>query len=447
LAKTVAVSFEEDSVKIVHAFLRGNTLSVDSTSVISDTEFENYLQKEKATDFIVTCEFKESYHDLLTVPNLKPAYLKRVIESEIKKNVRAKELSFVYNPLGEQVVDNKKVLEVFYYAVQTEEIQKLADRFYRKGKVIKAIYPSVYSAATFIASEASGEANLGIIGAGKARLAFFTKADGIHFIRDYESLEPELSDFDVQNINMTISYCLQTIRVNAAAVFLMGSLSQSGTISALPSAPIASLCKPERIRCQRKEFNDFMLPMASYYVAKSANILSQDYKNINLAKTYMAYASKVFLALAVIFLALLVFEFQSIAGKKEEMSRFRKDVEITEKIYNSYLEKEEQMRQYRPVVDLLNRPAPEIQELMMILGEESNRAMKFRSLEIQSKDKQSYAITIHGDSLPGSFSSMQAALKNLTDSLSARENFDIEDSFLDMTSGTFKIDMLFKSLE
>ncbi|UCE71798.1 MAG: hypothetical protein JSU99_00370, partial [Nitrospiraceae bacterium] len=133
--------------------------------------------------------------------------------------------------------------------------------------------------------------------------------------------------------------------------------------------------------------------------------------------------------------------------KKEEMSRFRKDVEITEKIYNSYLEKEEQMRQYRPVVDLLNRPAPEIQELMMILGEESNRAMKFRSLEIQSKDKQSYAITIHGDSLPGSFSSMQAALKNLTDSLSARENIDIEDSFLDMTSGTFKIDMLFKSLE
>ena len=447
MAKTVAVSFEENSVKIVHASLKGNSLSVDSTAVISEIEFDNYLQKEKATDFIVTYEFKESYHDLLTVPNLKSAYLKKIVESEIKKTVRAKEISFVYNPLGEQVVDNKKVLEVFYFAVHTEEIKEIADRFYRKGKVIKAIYPSVYSAAIFIASEASGEANLGIIGAGKARIAFFTKADSVHFIRNYESLEPELSDFDIQNINMTISYCLQTIRVSAAAVFLMGSLSQSGTISALPTAPIASLCKPERIQCQSKEFNDFMLPMASYYVSRPANILSQDYKNLNMVKTYMAYASKIFLALTVLFLVLLVYEFQNMAGYKEEMSRFRKDVEITERVYDSYLEKEDQMRQYGPVVDLLNRPAPEIRSLMVILGEESNRSMKFGSLEINSKDRQSYAVTINGDSLVGTFSSMQAELKNLTDSLRARENIDIKDSYLDMTSGTFKIDMLYKSLQ
>lgn len=79
MRKTVSVSFEGNNVKIVHASLKGTTLSVDKTEIIPDDEFDYYLQKEKSSEFIVTCEFRETFHDVLTVPVLKTRYLEKVI--------------------------------------------------------------------------------------------------------------------------------------------------------------------------------------------------------------------------------------------------------------------------------------------------------------------------------------------------------------------------------
>ena len=109
MSKTVAVSFEGDSVKIVHASLKGKALTVDKTEIISDDEFSYYLQKEKASNFIVTCDLRETYHDILSIPLLKTKYLEKIIESEIRKATGRKDLSFVYTLLGEKVADNRKM--------------------------------------------------------------------------------------------------------------------------------------------------------------------------------------------------------------------------------------------------------------------------------------------------------------------------------------------------
>jgi hypothetical protein len=39
LGKTVAVSFEEDSIKIVHASLKGNSLTIDKTEAAAPDNF------------------------------------------------------------------------------------------------------------------------------------------------------------------------------------------------------------------------------------------------------------------------------------------------------------------------------------------------------------------------------------------------------------------------
>ena len=139
MAKTVAVSFEENSIKIVHASLKGNNLSIDKTETVDYFEFETYLQKEKATEFVVTYDFKEAYHGVLETPVVKSKYLEKIVESELRKATSLKDISFVYTPIGEKVVENRKELEVFYFAVNNEVLRDVVDKFYEFGKVVKAV--------------------------------------------------------------------------------------------------------------------------------------------------------------------------------------------------------------------------------------------------------------------------------------------------------------------
>ena len=72
--KIPVVSFEGDTVKIVHAQRRGKKILVERVETVNDFEFDAYLKNEKASEFIVTREFTEASHDVISAPVLKPIY-------------------------------------------------------------------------------------------------------------------------------------------------------------------------------------------------------------------------------------------------------------------------------------------------------------------------------------------------------------------------------------
>ena len=206
-------------------------------------------------------------------PAVKSKYLKKIVESGIKKATSLKDISFVYTPVNEKVVDNRKILEVFYFAINNEVLHDVVDRFYEFGKVVKAVYPTVFSAASLISIQSSGEANLGVMGSGRERLAFLSRKGTVYFIRNYESLEPEFSDYDIQNINMTINYCEQNIKINPSSVMILGNLSGSSSLTTMTAKPLVCLSKADYIRCNREVFNEFILPVASFYASRSSSIM------------------------------------------------------------------------------------------------------------------------------------------------------------------------------
>jgi hypothetical protein len=252
--------FEGGIVKVVHASLKGKRVKLKGLKQFLKVN-STITCREKATEFIVTSEFKESYHDVVTTPGCKNQFLKTIIESEIRKVIIQREFS-LFMLYHEKVIENKRVLEVFYYAVP-----KTWSGILLTGSIItqdgQAIYPSV-SAASLLDSNITGEAHMGVFSSGKSRVVFFTKRGVVYFLRNYESYETELSDFDIQNINMTISYCFQNIRINPSAVFLMGAFSGSSRNDAMSTAPLACLSMPEYIHCSRKHLMSLSYQLLRY---------------------------------------------------------------------------------------------------------------------------------------------------------------------------------------
>ncbi|MBI5100029.1 MAG: hypothetical protein HZB30_12435 [Nitrospirae bacterium] len=447
MGKTVAVSFEGGNVKVVHASLKGKRVTIERSETIPESEFDNYLRREKATEFIVTSEFKESYHDVITTPVVKNQFLKKIIESEIRKVIIQKEFSFIYASIGEKVIENKRVLEVFYYAVPKDLIRNTIERFYNNGKIVRAVYPSVFSAASLFDSQISGEAQMGVFSSGKSRIVFFTKRGVVYFLRNYESYETELSDFDIQNINMTISYCFQNIRINPSAVFLMGAFSESSRNNAMSTAPLACLSIPEYIHCTRETFNEFIIPVASYFTHKSSNIMTQEFREIYLLKNYMTYASRVFIMLVLLCIGAISFELKNAAEKKDRIKLAKKSRVDTEKVLSELSAREEKIGQYMPLVEFLNKPEPDFQKLLIPLGETDFGNLTLNMVNASVKGDNTLSISLNGVVHADTYSAMQDSLDHMINELRKMKNMEITNKSVELKDKTFILEMNFKTAE
>jgi hypothetical protein len=407
LGKAVVVSFEGNDVKIIHALRRRNSVRVERTEIIADEELDGYLQRERETEFTVICDFKESYHDVLVIPVLKPRYLEKIIEAEIRKATGKRDFTFVYSPLGERVINNRKMLEIFYFMVSNETIRKVMDRFYKHGKFVKALYPLVFTAAALLNSGSSTEANLNIIGTGKERIVFFTKNGALNFIRNYESSETDFTDFDIQNINMTINYCYQNLRAKPSSVMLLGELTELSPVHTQPIAPLAALYKAEKIQCTREIFDKFFLSIASLYVAKSVNILSNEFKKIRALRHFTVYASRVFILLAVLCLGSIFYEANDTLYNRKQMQSVVSNQSDMEAVYADYLKREEDL----------------------------------------SKDGSSFLVSVNGTGFADTYSSFQTLFDNMINKLEKLKNVEIEHKAFNLMDKSFKIEFYYSKKE
>ncbi|RJQ56984.1 MAG: hypothetical protein C4526_00365 [Nitrospiraceae bacterium] len=445
MRKTAAVSFEGDSVRIVHASVRGKGITVKKTETVPENEFDNYLRREKASEFIVTCQFRESHHDIVTTPVVKEQFLRKIVESEIRKVITQKDFSFICAPVGEKVVENRKVMEVFYYAVPEDPVRNVVERFYDNGKTVSALYPSVFSAAALIGHGVYGEAAMGIFGAGKSRSAFFIKKGKIYFIRNYESFESELSDFDIQNINMTTSYCFQNLRLNPSSVFLIGALSDPLHINTMTTAPLACLSRPEYIHCDREIFNEFIVPVASFLAPKTSSILSGGFRMLYQVKNYMAYATKAFIILALLCAGAVSYEFRNMTEKKKQIQTAKKSGVDIVNVLAEYDARKEKVNKYMPVVEFLNRPSPDLQRLLISLGTTDIKGITLNKVNVLSENDNSLSVIFEGTALSDTYAAMQDSLDHMAEELVKLGNMEITRRSVELKDRTFTIEMKYKA--
>jgi hypothetical protein len=123
LARQIAVSFENEVIRIVYASLRRGNLIIKKTLVLRDEEFDEFLKKEKARHFTIVCDFKTFYQDILLLPPVKERFFKNIVEAEIRRKApEFKDCSFFYVILGSRMHEGRKMHETLVFAVNNYDL-------------------------------------------------------------------------------------------------------------------------------------------------------------------------------------------------------------------------------------------------------------------------------------------------------------------------------------
>jgi hypothetical protein len=454
LVRRIAVSFENEVIRVVYASLRRGNLIIKKTLVLRDEEFDEFLKKEKARHFTIVCDFKSFYQDILLLPPVKEKFLKNIVEAEIrKKSPEFRDCSFFHVILGERMHEGRKMHETLVFAVNNHDLFQIIDRFDRYGKKISAIYPAAFTIAQLVSFSYGivDEPVLCVAESESGKILLLMKEGKLYFMRDAQSFESGIHDIDVQSINMTVNYCRQTLRLTPSQVILIGTACSKYEPTMDLLLPVLCMEPPSDIIASRETITDFIIPisaMLNIEGMKDGNLLPESYRRLQRQKTILAYYTTFFLLLSIIGLGYIKIKHAEIAEIKKEIGLLRSEIRGMESIRIGYENKKKELDKVMPLINFMNamNSSANLQKVLVSLS--SIKELRDKDINIVSIDINPEGtvvrIKLKGNVTAADFTAMQQAYQNLVKAMKKAEGIEIVSDKIDIKDKSFQIELKIK---
>ena len=446
LNKQVAVSFEDNIVKVVYASSHKGRTIVQKTMVFKEEDFDSFLKTTKLPDLTVICHFKKFYSDTMTAPPTKTAYLKKIVESEIKKRFPdLKDFSYFFSIISEKTSGEKGAREVFFFAVDNSELTEIIERFNKFGKSVKYIYPDIVTLSCLIKSsdELNSKTVLPMFISGTDRTLFLVRNGQICFIRVTPSSVPDLTDVDVDNMNMTVSYCRQKLRLNPEFLILMNAVKKVGPLNTIiPTVPIAP---PAGVLASEETIKNFIVPISAIFFGqtlKNENLLPIKYKTLYTHKSIASHAAIVFLILSLIGLVHIFINISQISLVNEKINLLRKELAEINAITVAYDKDAEKMQHILPLINFVNEAhaSPDMQKALLSLKFLPMENVHIKTIQVNNK-KDSLLIQLTGIIHAKNYGDMYKIFVNLLNNFHKTSGMTVISKNIELRNGHFQIDV------
>lgn len=453
MARQIAVSFENEIVRVAYVSLRRGKLVIKKTIVFNDDEFDDFLKRENARRFTLVCDFKSFYQDTLFLPPVKERHFRNIVETEIRKRFpELKDFSFFYEVLGERTYEGKKGNETFVFAVSNNDLSSIIGRFSKYGKEIKGIYPSAFTMSRLVNVfyGITDDAALCVTGSKTSKTLFVVRDGKLYFIRAAQSLESSIHDSDVQTINMTINYCRQTLRLNPSRVILVGDACCKYETTMELILPAICMDISHKVIAPRQTVMEFIIPISAVLPVKGmarGDLLPENYRNIYRQKAILTYYTAFFIFFSVIGLFYFKMKYSEIMDTKRKIVQLISEIKDMEPIRMNYEQKKSEIYRLAPLIDLVNNmnSSPDMQKALMELS--ALKGAETRDINITSMDvspeTNTLRIRIKGTIAAKNFTHMQQTYQYFINTIKTR-GMDVLSDKLDFRDYSFQIEVKYK---
>jgi len=453
LDRQVAISFEDNVIKVVFASSRKGKTVVQRTLFLKDEEFDSFLKTTRLSNLTVICHFQRFYSNIVSAPPAKPAYLKKIVEAEIKKSFpELGSFSLFYAVLKEKTAEEKGLKSVFYFAIANSELYEIIERFNRHGQTVKYMYPDILPLSKLIRSsdELSKKTVLCIATSETEKPLFLLKNGQLRFIRIIKSSGKDIDDIDVENINMTVSYCTQVLKLNPEQILLMNVPEREETDPLQTIVPVVTISYPSNVLASQETLRNFITPLSSIifnHDLKNDNLLPSKYRTLHLQKRMAAYSTVLFLLFSFIGLGYLLMNLREISILKKNINSLRKDVTEIESIVPAYEKDSEKLQQLTPLINLINEAhsIPDIPKTLAALKFLPLENTNIQNIQINNK-KDSLQIQIAGSINAKNFGDMHKIFQELVKSFGQMPGTAVTSKSIDIRNNKFQIDIESKIL-
>ena len=447
----IAVSLENENVKVVYAEIRHGNVSIEKTLTFSNTEFDHFLETTKDDEFIVVNDFQNIHQDVISVPPAQEKYLRALIELEIKKRVpELNDFSFFYEELRDVQKEGKRSKDIFFFAIASEDLDAVLNRFSKHDKIVTFLYPNVLPLARFVQIEGGeeGQPTLNVVDLGTSKTMFLMTDKKLNFVRVTQSEQRGISGLDIENINMTIAYCRQVLRLNPSRVIFSDSQDTANTEVA-PIVPVAPIQYPSTVMAFKDTVTEYVIPIAALVHARELranSLLPLVHQGVNIQRKIMIYAIVVFLFLSVLGMGYIGVKVANTILTQGEIKRTRLDIAGKQSVIDEYEKVSNELQKLMTLMNFMNtaNTSLDMQKVLLSLQVFSNKNVNVKTINVKN-EKDSLLLQVEGSILFRSYKELQSNYENTIEAINKTNELDIVEQSLDLKTGSFRVDLKWKT--
>jgi hypothetical protein len=267
------------------------------------------------------------------------------------------------------------------------------------------------------------------------------KGGDLRFIRAVQSLGSDIHEMDIDNINMTISFCRQSLRLDPHQLVLVNA--PEGTCQLPPSTIIPSvpLTYPSTICCTGGNLCEYISPTSALLAAPKLmvnNLLPRNIRTAYRQRSLLAAGTAMFVLGILLGIGYLTLSFRELAFAREKLQSVRRETPGIDALLADYRTRSASLQQLTSYVTAVNeiQSAPGIQQALAELKFFPMDGVTIKSVQIKS-DKDSLQLHITGSVATRTFADMRGSYQRLLDNIKKIPTMSMLSENLNLRDGTF----------
>ncbi len=422
--------------KYVKAVINKKNIEDAQFSEFHVDELFDFIKENSIKEVYISVYFFELYTFKFFLPfriSEKKKVIEKLIFNEIKKRYPSiQHFSFIYETF---MTDSRTWIRCYMIP---DSSYHFIEELIKAGVNIKAIYPMHISLISLInsISELIEKNKIVCFFSGTSRFLFVFEKSEMILVREFEGSE-NLTDEDIININMTMNYSIQNLRVIPHEVIFIG----------IKKTEVSGLNLPYRFLSILPENEKYTVLLSMVLFGeelKRRSILPEQYRRFKKTIKYLNYASFVFIIITIVLFGYNLESFYKIKSIYSSMVSQKQYVLHHEQEFFNIEKKIKKFEaEMKPFVELQNKrnSLVDTRYPLKSIGQAKTEFIQITSVELLNETKPE--IKIKGKSTGKNFSERQMSYLNFKSSLH-QGGFKIINESWDITKGELSINAVYE---
>ena len=440
--------FDGTIFQAVHACISGGALSIKNARTYPYAALDDYLSGCRGKNFVVCCNPALFHNDILFLPPAVSKHYDKLVRTEVEKNhPELASFTSFHSSVGLSSIENKTFNKIAAFSYDDAPLSQLLAAFTRHGKSVSRSYAAPDSIFRLLASTLPADADqprLYIASVPGEKLLLVGGARGLEFVRKIPSSDPALLPSDIQSINMTLDYCLQSLRLKPVQAVLLDQSETPDDGLGFLSVPLSRARPAALASASREMVSDYLAPLAAALhfleAPERGDLRPADYASFSRSKRILAASSLAIGAAALVLAVRSVTEMTVISDLKSDIARQRTALSGSGQELAKYLRLDAQMKSLSEPLENLRKQRSSLQKAAALASLSLPATPQYRFTGISIQDGAgALEVRIEGDIGSTGYGEVQATFEGIVGQLGKIPGYAISSSHLDVTRKSFAI--------
>ena len=444
----ISVNFCNDSIQVVKAFRRHGAVCVVSAVTMSEHEFDDFLSHDASESYIVSANLDPLFQDIIHLPPAEEKFIGSLVQAEISRLYPSlQDYSFFYEIIGDTLSEGKSFKRIACFIYDNKNLIPIISRFTMRKKRVKYLFCNAFAISRLAENhpEINDDVILGVQNAGSEKTLFILENRKLYFVRNVPALSSGLDEKDILNINMTIDYCFQTLRIKPRRVAILGLDEIPGEASKSAMLPMTVLSPPAIIEgVLPSVLWEYVVPISAFLclaAPKRGNLLPIEYRRQSLAMDLLRFGSMALLLFCILAGLGVIQKTYNIFGLRETIAIDRNNLVREGHVIEEYNRMNSELASVTNLISAVNSAAADAcqQQALVALRCLAVKGVRTTFLTIKKQDDGTRSIEVKGDLTDATYSELQAAFERLLADIKATGKLEITSRKMDPASRTFSL--------